>query len=332
MPFLSMKSAQLENIRCLKVSSNYFRESKPMLSDSLNGQRWIFLKKGLDDFRDGFPPSSDNVMVYGTKRTVPVTLRNNALKSSCAAKQKGRKKSRTQVCLSKLSPLQQARREYVVQLFEEVFGVLYPEVLLRVKAGYNGYEKKRQMLQEFWEDKQTQATSPQTQELRVSQSQDACTWFSKKKASAREKVAELNSFALLDEHIKRTTKHFCDWVITLGGGNCSIDEGALMNLFSTSCGNKPAFPGPFHVVQLGDMQAGQSKGREILLPQAVGRSSRTRHQPWPFKEVETMKSCSAHAFKEFLERKGYRKPQFLLKMLSEEDDGEGHEEAPKSCK
>ncbi|KGL72582.1 hypothetical protein N309_03008, partial [Tinamus guttatus] len=142
-----------------------------------------------------------------------------------------------------------------------------------------------------------------------SQRKNTSTRFSKKKVSAREKVAELNSFALLDEHIKRVTKHFCDWVTTLGGGNCSIDEGALMSLFSTSCGNKTPSPKPFRVVQLDNMQAEQSKGQEDSLPWAAGRSSHIRHQPWSFKGTELPKPRSAHAFKEFLERKGYRKPQ-----------------------
>nr|XP_038034174.1 protein FAM47E [Anas platyrhynchos] len=50
-----------------KMSYNNFRESRLRFSDSLNGQRWIFLRKGLDDFRDGFPPSSDN-MIVSSKR------------------------------------------------------------------------------------------------------------------------------------------------------------------------------------------------------------------------------------------------------------------------
>lgn len=93
------------------MSCKNFPETRLRFSDSLNGQRWIFLKKGLDDFRDGFPPSSDNVIVYGRKRPVSITLQNSTLKSSSTALWK--KCAKAQVCLSKLSPLQQARRDYV---------------------------------------------------------------------------------------------------------------------------------------------------------------------------------------------------------------------------
>ena len=99
------------------MSSKDFRESRLRFSDCLNGQRWIFLKKGLDDFRDGFPPSPDNMIVYGRKRPVSITLQNSTLKSLSTVPRKKRKKwAKMQVCLAKLSPLQQARRDYVAQI------------------------------------------------------------------------------------------------------------------------------------------------------------------------------------------------------------------------
>lgn len=99
------------------MSYKDFRESRLRFLDSLNGQRWIFLKKGLDDFRDGFPPSSDNMIVYGRKRPVLITLQNRTLKSLFTVPWKKRKKcAKTQVSLSKLSLLQQARRDYVAQI------------------------------------------------------------------------------------------------------------------------------------------------------------------------------------------------------------------------
>nr|XP_013806953.1 PREDICTED: uncharacterized protein LOC106491809 [Apteryx mantelli mantelli] len=278
------------------------------------------------------------------------------------------------------------------------------------------------------EDNQTKATGPQTPLLsKESRGKNTYTWLSKKKVAVRGNVAKLNDFALLEENIKRVTKHFCDWVSTLGGGNCNIDEDALMNLFSTSCESKATLPTPFHIVQLSNMQAEQPKGQEISPPWAAGRSSHhIRHQPCHVKELshpkeeiryghldpktwrkqkedeslkaleaagnslvngkhqfekelshpkeeiryghldpktwrkqkedESLKALEAagnslvngkhqfekeieisqlhstHAFKEFLERKGYRKPQFLLKMLAGGDDGGVHEETSKVCK
>ncbi|KAM7167750.1 protein FAM47E-like [Macrochelys suwanniensis] len=100
-----------------KMPSKYFQEhNKRKFSDSLNSQRWRFLKSGLDDFRSGFPPPSDNIIICGTKGPVPIVLRNHASDASRMAQQKGRKKcAKTQVSPSKLSPLQKARRDHIAQ-------------------------------------------------------------------------------------------------------------------------------------------------------------------------------------------------------------------------
>ncbi|XP_064366503.1 uncharacterized protein LOC112985140 [Dromaius novaehollandiae] len=202
---------------------------------------------------------------------------------------------------------------------------------LRDEVGYSDYEQKNQPFQEKQEDKQTKATGPQAPLLKEPRGKNTYTWFSKKKVVAREKVAELNDFALLDENIKRVTKHFCDWITTLGGGNCSIDEDALMKLFSASCESKATLPTLFHVVQLNNMQAEQPKGQELSPPWATGRSCHhISHRPCYVKEMEISQLHSTHAFKEFLERKGYRKPQFLLRMLAGGDGA--HEETSKACK
>lgn len=115
-----------------KMSYNNFRESRLRFSDSLNGQRWIFLRKGLDDFRDGFPPSSDNMIVYGKKHPVSIIMKNSTGNSSYTAPgNKSKKCTKTQIYLSKLSPLQQARRDYVAQIehcLKRHPTVLYPRL------------------------------------------------------------------------------------------------------------------------------------------------------------------------------------------------------------
>uniref|UniRef100_A0A663FE74 Uncharacterized protein n=1 Tax=Aquila chrysaetos chrysaetos TaxID=223781 RepID=A0A663FE74_AQUCH len=127
-----------------------FRESRLRFSDSLNGQRWIFLKKGLDDFRDGFPPSSDNMIVYGRKRPVSITLQNRTLKSLSTVPHKKRKKcAKTQVCLSKLSLLQQARRDYVAQIeccLNQQPLILYPRLEKSISAKKIDFEIKKHSL------------------------------------------------------------------------------------------------------------------------------------------------------------------------------------------
>ncbi|XP_032841455.2 protein FAM47E isoform X2 [Tyto alba] len=395
------------------MSYKDFQESRLRFSDSLNGQCWIFLKKGLDDFRDGFPPSSDNMIVYGRKRPVSINLQKSTLQSLPAVPRKNRSKcAKTQVCLSKLSPLQQARRDYVAQiecclnqhrftlcphlgksispkLLREVAGALDPEMLLKNKAGYSDYEQENQPLLEVldhMEDTRGKATASKTRvHGKESRGKNSCTRLSKKVA-VREK-AMLTDFICPDEHVKhvkQVTKHFWDRAMSLGGGNCNIDEGALTSLLNTSCEREAAVPSLFRAVKFNTVQAELPKCQGISLPRLPIRSShhlrslpcqvkvpappkweKIRYGAWYLdpktwrkqkeneplkapeatinslgnaknlsekKEMEVTQLYSAQAFKEFLEKKGYRKPWFLLKMLAEGNDKRAPERTSKSCK
>ncbi|XP_009475465.1 PREDICTED: protein FAM47E-like [Nipponia nippon] len=284
------------------MSYKDFRGSRPRLSDSLNGRRWIFLKKGLDDFRDGFPPSSDNMIVYGRKRPVLITLQNSTPKSSSTAPWEKRKKcAKTQVCLSKLSLLQQARRDYVAQierclnqhllvlyprleksiypkLLREVAGVLDPEMLLKSEAGYRVCEEEKQPLREVLdhtEDTRSKATASKPRvHSKKPRGKNLCTRLSKK--VAREKEATLTDFVSPDERAKRATKHFCDWVMSLGGGNCGMEEDNLMSLLTTSYEREATLPSPSLAVKFNNMEAERSRSQEASSPQLAVRSSRHR--------------------------------------------------------
>eukprot|EP00075_Anas_platyrhynchos_P008100 XP_021129713.2 protein FAM47A [Anas platyrhynchos] len=62
-----------------KLSSRVLpTHTKQRFSDSLNSQRWRFLKSGLDDFRSGFPPPCDNIIIQGTKGLSPVLLQSGS--------------------------------------------------------------------------------------------------------------------------------------------------------------------------------------------------------------------------------------------------------------
>ncbi|KFP14906.1 hypothetical protein Z169_04838, partial [Egretta garzetta] len=175
-----------------------------------------------------------------------------------------------------------------------------------------------------------------------SRGKPSCTWLSKKVA-AREKGTMLADFVPPDEHerkgsmIKRATKHFCDWVMSLGGGNCSIDEGTLMSLLNPGCEREAAVPSPFHAVKFNNVGAEQSKSQEISSPQLAVRSSHHLRSLLCQVKVKEQKSNftqfhSTQAFKEFLGRKGYRKPQFLQKMPVGGNVSRAPEETSKACK
>ncbi|XP_015716996.1 protein FAM47E-like isoform X2 [Coturnix japonica] len=91
-----------------KLSSRFLpaNSNKHRFSDSLNSQRWRFLKSGLDDFRSGFPPPSDNIIIQVRKGLSPVILQSR----SHLSHQKVRKTSAKPTC--KLQPEVEARKEF----------------------------------------------------------------------------------------------------------------------------------------------------------------------------------------------------------------------------
>ncbi|XP_067413476.1 protein FAM47E-like [Emydura macquarii macquarii] len=375
-------------------------QNKRKFSDSLNSQRWRFLKSGLDDFRSGFPPPSDNMITCGTKGPVPIVLCNNASNASRMAQKKRRKKcTKTQVSPSKLSPLQKASRDHIAQieyclsqhplalyphleesvppeLFEEVVGILDPELCLNSEGGCEDCERDShtpQKLQYQPEDGKSKETCPRpsapSKESTGKNLRYMC--LSKKEVAAREKEMSLSYIPPLDENVRRVTKAFCDWVASLGGEKYHVDEDTILSLFDTGYETKPVFSVPIHVVELNNVPAELRKYVGVSPPQtAVKRPLRTRCHPslakdpsqpkwekirygaWYLdpktwrkqkanepledpnaavdtfqnlrkqfseKEAELMQLHGTQAFKEFLERKGYRKPEFLLQMLAAGD-------------
>ena len=57
-----------------------------------------------------------------------------------------------------------------------------------------------------------------------------------------------------DNHIKKITQEYCDWVKSLGGEH-NIDPLTLTSLFSTGYDTKPALSVPINVVQLTNIPA-----------------------------------------------------------------------------
>ncbi|XP_075278202.1 protein FAM47E [Opisthocomus hoazin] len=221
--------------------------------------------------------------------------------------------AKTQVTLSKLSLLQQARRDYVAQIecclnqhplvlyprleksiypkhLREDAGVLDRQMILKSKAGYSDYEQENQPLQEVLahvEDTQSKVTASKTRvHGKESQGKTPRTQHSKK-AAARQKEARLTDFLPSEEHVKREIKHFCDWVMSLGGGNCNIDEDALITLLNTSSEREATVPSPYHALKFNNVQAEQAKGQKISsLPLAVTNSHHLRTLPCQVKEKD----------------------------------------------
>ncbi|XP_066852923.1 protein FAM47E isoform X2 [Anser cygnoides] len=191
------------------------------------------------------------MIVYGKKRPVSIIVKNSTGNSSYTAPGKKSKKcTKTQIYLSKLSPLQQARRDYVAQI--EHCLKRHPTVLCP------HLEK---------------SSSPKYCSSKESLGKKACTSLSKKVVTEGGKVTQ-SHLAPFDEHTKRVTKHFCDWLMSLGGGNCGIDEDALKSLLHPSSESKEAsLLTPFCAAKLNDGQADQSGKQEISPLKFAVRSS-----------------------------------------------------------
>ncbi|KAM6441450.1 protein FAM47E-like [Liasis olivaceus] len=102
-----------------KLPSKCFQErvtNKERFSDALNSQRWRFLKSGLDDFRNGCPPPSDNIVIQGTKGPVPIILHYKKIDASQIVPYKSRDLlSKSRIIYSKLTTTQKAKKDYIAQ-------------------------------------------------------------------------------------------------------------------------------------------------------------------------------------------------------------------------
>ncbi len=61
-------------------------------------------------------------------------------------------------------------------------------------------------------------------------------------------------FSFKDDHIKKVTEDFCDWIRGLGGEH-NIDPVTLTSLFASGYDTKPPISVPIHVVELNNIPA-----------------------------------------------------------------------------
>ncbi|XP_074850076.1 protein FAM47E [Carettochelys insculpta] len=377
-----------------KLPSKCFPEhsNKARFSDSLNSQRWRFLKRGLDDFRSGVPAPFDNLIIHCPRGLLPIVL-PKASDASCGAQQKA---GETFTRHSRCSPLQKARwgriakTEYCLsqhplnlyphleesiptELFEEVVAILDPEMCLQSKAGHKDHDWKSHAPQQVLcqlDDGQSKEVSPRPSALlKQSKSKSPYLQFSKKEVAAREKAARQSYVPPLDDSVKRVTKEFCDWVASWGGENGKSDEETIMRLFDAGYETKPTLAMPVEVVEINDLPPElrwclgassslkavkslpkglyQPKWEKIRYgawyldpktwrklkvnepledPRATVDAMQNLRRQFSDKEAEVTQLHGIYAFKEFLEKKGYRKPEFLLQMLAA-NDGKGVKEA-----
>ncbi|XP_060606139.1 protein FAM47E-like isoform X2 [Ruditapes philippinarum] len=271
-----------------RLQTKYIKARRPSETDkNLVGKNWLFLKDGLDDFRDGLPPPVEgDITLKSTKGPGP-TIKNSSENLSDVKQPAVRKRfNKHQICYSRLTPLQQQRREHINQieygltqhplalyphleesvnpeLFEDIMNILDPEMnLIDDEEGSLAEEDEdenedrvsadsdRQQTGDISRDEDTKTELRETEEGVV---RNPYKWISKKEEQEKKnkkKAGEKPTDTSQEEHIKKVTKEFCDWVASLGGQSNNIEESTITSLFASGYETKPALSVPIHVVEL----------------------------------------------------------------------------------
>ncbi|XP_068797111.1 protein FAM47E [Struthio camelus] len=357
-----------------KLSSRCFpgHSTKHRFSDSLNSQRWRFLKSGLDDFRNGFPPPCDNIIIRSTKGLSPIVLQSR----SHLAHQKARKISAKPDC--KLTSKQEAQKDFSEEtdhnlsqhpqsFYSHLKDSIFPELLLEVmntleaemhkscRAVKSDHEEEVLPPPKIWrypkDQHQTEAISGSSAHKESSRN-NLHTQLLKTEVEKREKVPRPSYIPPVDINTKPAARESCVWdasrVRALYIENNKVQSKSQVNLLElTEClGDSfprraiksPREPGRLHPPATNTHEPGQPKfvkirygawyldpktwkkqkvGEPLMDPKETGDS--VKNFTTPSVKKENPKYYGMHAFKEFLERKGYRKPGFLLQILGEEE-------------
>merc|ERR1711971_112913 len=138
-----------------RLDTKYLKSLKPTdTSKSLVGKHWLFLKDGLDDFRDGLPPPVEgDIVLKGSKGPGPNLKGSSENVNSVKQPAVRNRFNKHQICYSRSTPLQQNRRDHIdeieysliqhplalyphleesvpPELFEDIVDILDPEMNL----------------------------------------------------------------------------------------------------------------------------------------------------------------------------------------------------------
>ncbi|RUS85204.1 hypothetical protein EGW08_007030 [Elysia chlorotica] len=297
-----------------RLNTKYIKQLKPgEIINSQNTKNWIFMKDGLDDFRDGLPPvvqGSDFVKTdKGTGPTIHFEMGKDSRVKQPAAK---KRLNKFQTYLSKSTPQQQQRRDYITEVEEGLLKhplALYPHLedsviperrsllkkrLSRIKTKLSQSQMRKLFedivdlldpqfnIQELNEELEEQSDmygmdGPRSgysgseatlkardadkglkdiEDMVSNMKRNPYRWLPRKDKDKKEgkKTKEKDktwpTSPSEEEHIKKVTQEFCDWVADLGGESNNIEESTITSLFASGYETKPALSVPIHVVEL----------------------------------------------------------------------------------
>ncbi|XP_066303957.1 protein FAM47E-like [Branchiostoma lanceolatum] len=251
----------------------------------LHGKAWTFLRPGMDDFRDGKPPSQDEGIVKGDKGPGPV-ISGTGGESPGRREHRGPVFTKEEMVYSKSLPRQQNRRSHIDELeygllqhplalyphledcmppdlFEEVVDVLDPEmnlgsefddeILEEEEEDVEDNSQSQDRIKEEEEEVQTVTEVTEATEDLDSKARNPYKWLFLKEETPPEetKAGKKRSMSpSQDERLKAVTKDFCDWCASLGGESNNVEESTITSLFASGYETKPALSVPIHVVEL----------------------------------------------------------------------------------
>ncbi|XP_041956026.1 protein FAM47E isoform X3 [Alosa sapidissima] len=310
-------------VRSLKDPQN-----KQKLSGALDGHRWRFLNSRLDDFRDGYPLNVEQESFASSQcKTSPVLFGKTVVTGS-SVKVKS-KLSKEQVCFSKENPLKHMHHAHVdavedrltqhplalyphlengmaPELFDEVLLVLDPDMYLKKRSAL---KCEKQEHKDFYNSEKTLPPITKDEGLisvkEISQGPNQMNPYELKdtktswdKEDQRVGVKGLRSPSQ-DEDIKKVTKHFCDWVISL---------------FQTKS-KKTKFGAWYLDPKLWKKRLSNEPLRD---PSALEEDMLFYEQPSAMDD-ELKQLHGTLALRQFIASKGLRIPRFLRALISEED-------------
>lgn len=348
-------------------------------------KNWTFLKTGLDDFRDGFPPEVDDIVIKPKRGPSPIFTglddsTTSSIKSKASRSYNSRKLSPEEIIYSSKIPNAERKWKRVIQLeenllahplalfpnleqginpdlYEEIVDILDPDLLDMIGSDDESDGSSETNLHPKEEDSEDLLNSSL-----LSEKLDYSKILKKNKnQGVASKTAELE---LHERKIKNIARKFCKWSEELGEGGPCLEEETIEALFASGYSQAKQSSGPVHVVELNSVppelraKAGlmisdkQTKLEE--LHKTVEKPTKYRYGAWylnpetwkRLEKSETLKDPNANesdetnesrkstqllhsqlaplhgakAFRQYLERTGKKKPEFI-KDISRIQDG-----------
>jgi len=371
-----------------RLKTKYSKDVNPVY----HHKNWTFLKTGLDDFRDGFPPDEDEIIIKPKRGPSPIFTglddsTSSSNNSKASRSYNSRKLSPEEIIYSSKIPNAERKWKRVIQLeenllahplalfpnleqginpdlYEEIVDILDPDLLDMI--GSDDESEASNQSENMVQPKQEDSEDLLNASLDSIQSENTKLDYSRilkknKNQGVASKTAELE---LHERKIKNIAKEFCKWSEELGEGGPCLEEETIEALFASGYSQAKQSSGPVHVVELNSIppelraKAGLTIGDKQTkleeLHKSVEKPAKYRYGAWYLKpetwtrleKSEMLKDPNANesdettesrkhaqllhaqlaplhgakAFRQYLERTGKKKPEFIKEISKIQDD------------